>query len=87
MPVAQIRERADKIWKQQVDAEMSSERWSLFFMPGTYGTATEPLQIKVGYYTEVAGLGASPADTVINGKVEVFNRCLSDGPFSPTAWR
>ena len=37
------------------------------------------MQIKVGYYTEVAGLGASPADVTINGKVEVYNRCLADG--------
>ncbi|NPC41179.1 adenylyl cyclase [Nocardioides sp. zg-1230] len=83
MPVAQIRERADAIWEQQVDAEMSEERWSLLFLPGTYGTAEEPLQIKVGYYTEVAGLGASPSDTVINGKVEVYNRCLTDAPTQP----
>ncbi|MCP3420950.1 hypothetical protein [Nocardioides pinisoli] len=78
MPVAEIRERANAIWQQQVDAEMSEERWSLLFQPGTYGTAAEPLQIKVGYYTEVAGLGVSPSDTVINGKVEVYNRCLND---------
>lgn len=83
MPVAQIRKRADAIWQQQVDAEMSGQRWSLLFKPGTYGTATEPLQIKVGYYTEVAGLGASPSDVVINGKVEVYNRCLPDGPRHP----
>ena len=83
MPVKQIQRKADAIWKQQVDAEMSEERWSLLFLPGTYGTAAEPLQIKVGYYTEVAGLGASPSDTVINGKVEVFNRCLTDGPRQP----
>ncbi|WP_439937196.1 hypothetical protein ACS3YM_14820 [Nocardia sp. N13] len=83
MPVADIRARADQVWQQQVDAEMSEERWSLLFLPGTYGTAAEPLQIKVGYYTEVAGLGASPSDTVINGKVEVFNRCLTDGPTQP----
>lgn len=83
MPVAQIQDRADAIWEQQVDAEMSEERWSLLFEPGTYGTAAEPLQIKVGYYTEVAGLGASPSDTVINGKVEVYNRCLTDAPTQP----
>ena len=47
--------------------------------PATYGTDAEPLQIKVGYYTEVAGLGASPADVVINGKIEVYNRCLENG--------
>jgi hypothetical protein len=83
MPVAQIRKRTDAIWRQQVDAEMSEERWSLLFLPGTYGSAAEPLQIKVGYYTEVAGLGASPSDTVINGKVEVYNRCLTDAPRQP----
>jgi hypothetical protein len=83
MSTSEIRERADEIWRQQVDAEMSEERWSLLFRPGTYGTAAEPLQIKVGYYTEVAGLGASPSDTVINGKVEVYNRCLTDAPTQP----
>lgn len=80
MPVAAIQQRADEIWAQQKDAEMSSERWSLLFRPGTYGTDTEPLHLKVGYYTEVAGLGASPSDVVIDGKVEVYNRCLTDGP-------
>lgn len=83
MPVADIQARADRIWSRQVDAEMSEERWSLLFLPGTYGSAAEPLQIKVGYYTEVAGLGASPSDTVVHGKVEVYNRCLTDAPTQP----
>jgi len=83
MPTAEIRQQVDAIWQQQVDAEMSEERWSLLFLPGTYGTPAEPLQIKVGYYTEVAGLGADPSDVVINGKVEVYNRCLTDGPTQP----
>ncbi|GAA1916336.1 adenylyl cyclase [Nocardioides hwasunensis] len=83
MPVTEIKQKADEIWAQQVDAEMSSERWALLFEPGTYGTDAEPLQIKVGYYTEVAGLGASPSDTVVNGKIEVYNRCITDGPTQP----
>ncbi|WP_404384811.1 glycoside hydrolase family 55 protein [Knoellia locipacati] len=83
MPVAEIQARADAIHAQQVDAEMGTARWSLLFRPGTYGTDTQPLQIKVGYSTEVAGLGASPSDTVINGKVEVYNRCLTDAPTQP----
>ncbi|WP_199905240.1 pectate lyase family protein [Nocardioides sediminis] len=83
MPVAEIRAKADAIHAAQVDDEMGTERWSLLFKPGTYGTDAEPLQIKVGYYTEVAGLGASPSDTVINGKVEVYNRCLTDAPTQP----
>ena len=75
MPTAEIQAKADDVARQQVDDEMGSGRWSLLFRPGTYGTDAQPLQIKVGYYTEVAGLGLSPSDTVINGKVEVYNRC------------
>jgi hypothetical protein len=83
MPVADIQDRVDAIHEQQVDAEMGTDRYSLLFLPGEYGTAEEPLQMKVGYYTEVAGLGASPADVVVHGKVETYNRCLSDDPANP----
>ncbi len=58
---------------------MGTARHAFYFLPGTYGTAEEPLQVKVGYYTEVAGLGANPDDVTINGKIEVYNRCLGDG--------
>jgi hypothetical protein len=79
MPVGQIQATIDAIHAQQVDAEMGSDRYALLFKPGVYGSATQPLQMKVGYYTEVAGLGASPADVTINGKLEVYNRCLENG--------
>src|SRR4051812_44651499 len=79
MPVAQIQATVDAIHARQVNAEMGTGRYALLFKPGVYGTATEPLQLKVGYYTEVAGLGAAPTDVTINGKIEVYNRCLDDG--------
>jgi hypothetical protein len=79
MPVSQIQATVDAIHAQQVDAEMGTRRYALLFKPGVYGSATQPLQMKVGYYTEVAGLGASPADVTINGKIEVYNRCLEGG--------
>jgi hypothetical protein len=79
MPVAQIQATLDATYAKQVDNEMGTERYAYLFKPGTYGTATQPLQIKVGYYTEITGLGAAPTDVVINGKVEVYNRCLADG--------
>ncbi len=78
-PVSDIQATLDARYATQVDNEMGTERFAYYFLPGTYGTATEPLQIKVGYYTEIAGLGANPDDVVINGKIEVFNRCLADG--------
>ena len=79
MPTSQIQATVDAIHAQQVDAEMGTNRYTFLFKPGVYGSADEPLQMKVGYYTEVAGLGASPTDVTINGEIEVFNRCLDDG--------
>jgi hypothetical protein len=79
MPVSDIQAAIDAIYAQQVDAEMSTNRYALLFKPGVYGTNEQPLQLKVGYYTEVAGLGASPTDVTINGKMEVYNRCLENG--------
>jgi hypothetical protein len=79
MPVSQIQAAVDAIYAQQVSAEMGTNRYALLFMPGVYGSAAQPLQMKVGYYTEVAGLGGSPTDVTINGKIEVYNRCFGSG--------
>jgi hypothetical protein len=77
MPTSQIQAQVDAIASQQVDNEMGAQRYALLFKPGVYGSAAEPLIIQVGYYTEVAGLGASPTDVTINGHVDVYNRCLA----------
>jgi hypothetical protein len=78
MPLSQIQAKLDATHAAQVNNEMGTERYAFLFKPGTYGTAEQPLQIKVGYYTEISGIGASPTDVVINGKVEVYNRCLEN---------
>ncbi|MEH1101767.1 adenylyl cyclase [Micromonospora sp. CPCC 205561] len=78
-PVAEIQATLDAAHTRQVDAEMGTARHAYLFKPGSYGTAAQPLQVKVGYYTEVSGLGASPTDVTVNGKVEVYNRCLEGG--------
>ena len=79
MPIADIQAQVDALADQQRDNEMGDSRHAVYFMPGTYGTPEQPLRVEVGYYTEVAGLGASPDDATINGTVEVYNRCLADG--------
>ena len=78
-PISEIQATLDALATRQVNAEMSNDRYAVYFLPGTYGTADKPLQFTVGYYTEVAGLGANPGDVTINGKIEVYNRCLGDG--------
>jgi len=77
MTTSEIQAVVDDVYAQQVDDEMGPNRIALLFKPGVYGSAAEPLIVKVGYYTEVAGLGLSPADVVINGHVDVYNRCLA----------
>jgi hypothetical protein len=77
MPTSQIQATVDAIAAQQVDSEMSTQRYTLLFRPGVYGSPSAPLTFQVGYYTEVAGLGVSPGDVTINGHIDVYNRCLT----------
>ncbi len=77
MTTSQIQASVNAIAAQQVNNEMGTQRYTLLFMPGTYGSTAQPLTFQVGYYTEVAGLGASPTDVTINGHVDVYNRCLT----------
>jgi hypothetical protein len=87
MSTAQIKAVVDQVAAQQVPDQFGTNRYALLFMPGTYGNGT-PLSFDVGYYTQVAGLGASPNDVSINGTVDSFNQC---GPTGCTAlvnfWR
>ena len=88
-----IQTDVNNISAQQVPitSQFDSDRYAVLFEPGTYGSSADPLVFQVGYYTEVAGLGYLPQDTVINGAIDVFNNsckartldCNSDNNF----WR
>ena len=78
MPQSQIQATVDAVAVQQVPNQFGTQRFALLFAPGTYGSAANPLIFQVGYYTTVAGLGASPADVTINGAIDVFNQCISN---------
>jgi hypothetical protein len=80
MPQAAIQASLDAISTQQVHNQFGSQRYEVFFQPGTYGSAGNPLVFQLGYYTAVAGLGATPNDVVLNGAVDVFNQCSGSGP-------
>ncbi len=84
MPTAQIQATVDAIANQQVSNQFGTERYALLFEPGVYGSAAAPLDFQVGYYTEVAGLGASPGDVTINGHVDVYNQCFPVPAGAPT---
>jgi hypothetical protein len=79
MPQATIQSTLDAISAQQVPNQFGTQRTAILFEPGTYGSTADPLDFQVGYYTQVAGLGALPSDVVINGAINVFNQCDSGG--------
>jgi hypothetical protein len=81
MSQAAIQADLNNIAIQQVPvaSQFGSQRYAIFFEPGTYGSAADPLVFQVGYYTEVAGLGYQPQDTVVDGAIDVFNNLCSNG--------
>jgi hypothetical protein len=81
MSQSAIQTDLNNISTQQVPvaSQFSSNRYAIFFEPGTYGSVADPLVFQVGYYTEVAGLGYMPQDTVINGAIEVYNNLCTAG--------
>ncbi len=88
MSQASIQSELDTISTQQVSNQFGTSRYSIFFEPGTYGSASNPLDFQVGFYTQVAGLGAEPSDVVINGAVNVFNQCTNgDCEGTDNFWR
>lgn len=64
-----IQAKVDEIFSLQQNNEFGVERYALLFTPGTYS-----ISIRVGYYTSVIGLGATPDDVTINGVVECLNK-------------
>src|ERR1700733_5739968 len=76
MPTPQIQAAVNAISTQQTSNQFGTQRYALLFKPGIYGSAAEPLILQVGYYTDVAGLGASPNDVTINGHIDVYNQCF-----------
>jgi len=84
MSQASIQSTLDSIASQQVSNQFGSQRYAIFFAPGTYGSTADPLTFQVGYYTTVAGLGLNPGDVTINGSIDVYNQCFAATPPATT---
>lgn len=79
MSPSDIKATVDTIAAEQVSNQFGTQRYALLFRPGTYGSSADPLNFQVGYYTEVAGLGASPNDVTVNGTIDSYNQCFGPG--------
>ncbi|WP_394843836.1 RICIN domain-containing protein [Pendulispora brunnea] len=66
MSASTIQNRLNSVFGQQERAQFGSNRYALLFKPGTYN-----VDVNVGFYTQVLGLGLSPDNVTINGAVHV----------------
>ncbi|MCA1217008.1 adenylyl cyclase [Streptomyces sp. 8L] len=78
---AAIQARVDAVFAAQASNQFGTERYALAFKPGTYH-----VDVNVGFYTHVLGLGESPSDVVINGHVTVDAQWF-DGNGTQDFWR
>jgi len=64
MPSQAIQKQIDAVYATQEHNEFGPQRHAFLFLPGSYS-----VDVPVGFYTEVMGLGASPDATRITGNV------------------
>lgn len=76
-----IQQQIDAIYRQQQLSEFGPGRYALLFLPGSYH-----VDVPIGFYTEVAGLGASPDDTQISGNVHA-DASAPNNNATTTFWR
>src|ERR1700677_234713 len=76
-----IQPKIDTLANQQSDAEFSVNRYALLFKPGEY-----KLEVKVGFYMQVLGLGQTPDAVNIKGSLAP-NSVLTGGNVTQCFWR
>ncbi len=64
MSAATVQARVDAIFRQQERAHFTDARHAILFRPGHYA-----VDVNVGFFTQVAGLGRLPGDVTITGHV------------------
>ena len=81
MPAAAMQEQIDKVYAVQQHNEFGVERNAFLFLPGEY-----KLDVPVGFYTQVLGLGATPDAVHITGNVHSDAAARNDNA-TTTFWR
>ena len=78
---AAIQSKIDGIFSIQETNQFGSNRYASFFKPGTYN-----LDVQVGFYMQVLGLGAAPDDVSITGAVRAMAK-WNQGNATLNFWR
>jgi hypothetical protein len=74
MSTESIQSTIDQIYAQQQHAQFGAGRYALLFKPGAYR-----LDIRLGYYTQVAGLGLQPSAVSITSSLQVLGDAHGNG--------
>jgi hypothetical protein len=82
MSTTTIQDDINAVYDTQESNQFGTQRYELMFEPGTYDVS-----VPVGFYTEVVGLGQSPAQTVITGGGVYANAAWNDGNATENFWR
>ncbi|MFI7613097.1 RICIN domain-containing protein [Nonomuraea terrae] len=80
-PAATIQSAVNSVFGKQERNQFGSQRHALLFKPGSYN-----VNVNVGFYTQVLGLGLSPDDVTINGTVHAEADWF-DGNATQNFWR
>jgi hypothetical protein len=82
MDVKEIQNVIDTLYNQQHPrkSEFGLHRYALLFKPGTY-----QVDLKIGYYMHILGLGESPDDVTINGSL--ISKGEKNGNVTCNFWR
>jgi hypothetical protein len=81
MPPAAIQAEIDRVYAIQKDSQFGAARYALLFSPGAYR-----VNVPVGYYTQVLGLGATPDAVRIAGDVR-SDATLPNNNATCTFWK
>ena len=81
MPAEAIQAEIDKVYAVEEHSEFGKERYALLFLPGEYH-----VDVPIGFYTEVIGLGATPDAVHIVGNVH-SDATLPRNNATCTFWR
>jgi len=81
MSMATIQSRINSVFYQQEKNHFGNERYAYFFKPGQYN-----LDVQIGFYMNVFGLGQSPDNVTITGSVRT-NANWFQGNATQNFWR
>ena len=82
MSMTTIQSQLDSTYAQQDSAQFGNGRFAYFFKPGNYN-----LDVQIGFYTEVLGLGTTPDSATITGAVRAKADWLGSNNATCNFWR